>query len=441
MQHLIGMKRIVFLLALAGMVACSQKGDGTQDTPETEVTDPITIESPSAGKVATRVVLSPEQQAFMKAGQAFGFRCMEKLYTSQDLIFSPLSLQYALAMAANGASGETADEIVATLGYGTSIQDLNAYCNLLLRQLPSADPSVSLKLTDAMIVLEQFPVQAAFKNTLESLYYAPVDYINPSGKAEVVARINDWAKRNTNGFIDPFLSPDDISDDFVAAILNALYFKAKWSGNYPMFEEDFTQSEAFYLDDGSVSKAQLMRTARYFGYAERNGYRVVELPYGDAGAYVMYVLLPDTKGAGGLAKLVAQLAREEWSSVIANLDRNTEVILKLPKFEAENKLGLKQTLAALGIQRAFSPAAQFDAMFDVPDATFCISNVLQKARIAVAEWGTEAAAVTAVMVDATSAGPGDEPKQVEFFADHPFAYVIAEKSSGAILFQGTFTGK
>lgn len=434
------MKRIFILLALGGIVACSQKAqDPTADNPE--VTDPITIESPSAGKVATKVELTPEQKAYMKAGQAFGFRCMEKLYASEDLIFSPLSLQYALAMAANGASGETADEIVATLGYGTSIQDLNAYCNLLLRQLPSADPSVSLKLTDAMIVREQFPVQTAFKNTLASLYYAPVEYINPSSKEEVVARINEWAKRNTNGFIDPFLSPGDISDNFVAAILNALYFKAKWSGNYPMFEEELTQSEAFYLDDGSVSKAELMRTVRYFGYAQRKGYRVVSIPYGNAGAYAMYVLLPDEKGAGGLAKLVAQLAREEWSDVIANLDGSTEVTLKLPKFQAENKLPLRDMLAALGIQRAFTSAAQFDAMFDVPEASFCISNVLQKARIAVAEWGTEAAAVTAVMVDATSAGPGDEPKRVDFFADHPFVYVIAEKSSGAILFQGTFTGK
>ena len=95
------MKRIFILLALGGIVACSQKAqDPTADNPE--VTDPITIESPSAGKVATKVELTPEQKAYMKAGQAFGFRCMEKLYASEDLIFSPLSLQYALAMAAGG---------------------------------------------------------------------------------------------------------------------------------------------------------------------------------------------------------------------------------------------------------------------------------------------------------------------------------------------------
>ena len=36
--------------------------------------------------------------------------------------------------------------------------------------------------------------------------------------------------------------------------------------------------------------------------------------------------------------------------------------------------------------------------------------------------------------------PGEYPK-VYFYADHPFAFVIGEATSGAILFEGIYTGK
>jgi serine protease inhibitor len=38
------------------------------------------------------------------------------------------------------------------------------------------------------------------------------------------------------------------------------------------------------------------------------------------------------------------------------------------------------------------------------------------------------------MDGATDAGPG--PKQVYFYADHPFVFIIGEETSGTILFEG-----
>ena len=66
---------------------------------------------------------------------------------------------------------------------------------------------------------------------------------------------------------------------------------------------------------------------------------------------------------------------------------------------------------------------------------YWISKVIQKSRIAVSEWGTEAGSVTVVEMDgAMDAGPS--PKQVYFYADHPFVFVIGEETSGTILFEG-----
>ena len=65
--------------------------------------------------------------------------------------------------------------------------------------------------------------------------------------------------------------------------------------------------------------------------------------------------------------------------------------------------------------------------------------MLQKARIKVNETGSEAAAVTVVMLEKSSAPIREET--VVFHADRPFVYAIREASTGVILFVGKFTGK
>lgn len=410
------------------------------------VLDPIDVNPPEPAATVTKVDLTAEQQGYVKSGNELAFNCLAELCKNgtQSMIFSPLSLQFALAMAVNGASGETAAEITKALGYGTDMQALNAYCKILLDQLPALDKDVTVKLTDAMIALEDFPVQDSFKKVMNDNYYAPVEYVNPANVQEIVNRINEWAARNTNNLIKPFLSKEDISEDFVAAILNALYFKAKWAdeGGDPRFMEDATMKyQEFYPDNGGKKQTvDLMRTSGALPYAKRKGYSVVAIPYSGYN-FFMYVLLPDEKGKDGAADLVKQLKSEKWEDITASLTTDYTVNLRFPKFESESKFYLVDTMQALGIRRAFiSELAEFDRMFVPRDNyTFYISNIIQKAKIKVAEWGTEAAAVTAVIMDKATAMPG-ELKKVDFFADHPFVYVIAEKTSGTILFEGVYAG-
>jgi serpin B len=168
---------------------------------------------------------------------------------------------------------------------------------------------------------------------------------------------------------------------------------------------------------------------------------IVELPYAN-GKFAMYIILPDVKGGNGLEQLFSTLTSEKWSEALSSMSTETLVYLRLPKFESENKYELTDMLKALGIRRAFVPfQAQFDKFLSHSSINdFYIGSVLQKARINVTEWGTEAAAVTAVMIRMASAG-GEQPKVIEFFADHPFVYTIIEKSSGVMLFAGVYDGK
>ena len=422
---------ICLAAGFAALLSCSK--------PE-KVKDPITIESPVPTEQITKVSLDEPQKGYVEAGNRMAFRFLGEMFENKNLVCSPLSLQYALAMTANGASGQTRQEIIDFLGYGSDgIDALNEYSKTLLEQLPAVDLDVTLKVTDALLVNDRFPLLPSFKTTVENHYYAAVDNMDFSDPSLIAARINEWASRSTDGFIDKVLEPSEISPDAVAYIMNALYFKAKWAGSEydPMFESKYTKAEDFHLSDGKTIKVDMMRNTRWHQYAEMDGYKVLVLPYANY-MFNMYILLPDENDINGL---VDKLKTTAWSDILNSIKRDAEVFVRLPKFEIENKYNLNEALQTLGVERPFqSSLAEFDMMFQPKDGySYWIEKVIQKARIKVSEKGTEAGAVTVVEMGGAMEAPGEEHKKVYFHADHPFVFIIGEKTSGTILFEGVCT--
>ena len=418
-----------------------------------KVKDPIQVSSPQPTTQITKVSLTAEEAACVEAGNELTFRMFPMMPEIQQawksFIFSPLSIQYALGMTANGASGETLDQIVSALGFGTDIDNLNALCNKLLNELPAVDLSVKLKLADAILVNDKYPLLPAFKEKVESTYYAAVENMSFADPEAVAARINDWASRNTNGLITKMLDAGDISPLALSFLMNALYFKAPWvrDGSDPRFMKESTREKEFYPGGCNVLTVPMMHTSGYYNYADFGDFGVLELPYAN-GKFAMYILLPEGVIAGDQPDTVPNVYQFEnlmkdfptldWKGIISKM-KQRNVILSLPKFETSSGYRLNDALEQLGIKRAFTSAAQFDRMFADPTVEACIDMVIQKARISVTEWGTEAAAVTVVGMKNTSMGPDMDPP-VQFICDHPFAYLIAEKTSGTILFAGAYMG-
>ena len=84
----------------------------------------------------------------------------------------------------------------------------------------------------------------------------------------------------------------------------------------------------------------------------------------------------------------------------------------------------------MGMGIAFTDMADFSNM---TPASVLISEVIHKSFVEVNEEGTEAAAVTVVVIEYTSAG--DETK-IELRFNKPFVFAIYEKNTDAILFLG-----
>ncbi len=169
-----------------------------------------------------------------------------------------------------------------------------------------------------------------------------------------------------------------------------------------------------------------------FQYAEVDEAQIIELPYADDGEISMIVILPEEVGLDRLEATLNAATLNEWLDALG--DREVEVFL--PRFKTMSRLELGPTLEKLGMPSAFdTKSADFSGMSSEPG--LFISQVVQKAYIAVDEEGTEAAAVTAMAAEAAAAlGQEDPPKPAVFRADRPFVYLIRDKRTGAILFLG-----
>lgn len=425
----------IFALCSILMISCqnikSEKIDDTESS--------FDVFSPTPTEEISRVSLSEKQTEYVNTSNDMAFKLINKLYNDDNLVCSPLSLQYAMAMTANGASGETLEEITSFLGFeANEMNELNRFYKILLEQLPAVDLDITLKAVDALLVNDKFPLLPSYKNLVEDNYYAAVENMDFSNPSDVVTRLNEWAGLNTNGVINNIINPEELSDYAAAYILNALYFKAEWEGSVdnPMFIESNTESADFHLSNGTAISAEMMKSVRYYQYAEMDGYKVLVLPYAQ-GKYNMYVLLPDENDINGLIEKIQQTT---WSEILANLKQDAEVHVQLPKFEIENKFNLAETLISLGVEKVFqSEDAELDNIFDIKlahDPKVWIEKIIQKTKISVDERGTEAASVSIEEIGATSPGPGEDPKIIYFHADHPFMFVIGEKTSGTVLFEG-----
>ena len=427
-------KYFFFPILVVLLTACHEKQPVV-----VELDDAFAIEQPAPEETVTRISLNETQKGYVREGNKMSFNLLQQLasQTAGSFVCSPLSLQLALAMTVNGAEGETEEEMLDVLGYGhEGMAALNAYARILIEQLPALDPDVTVKMADAILTTDKYPLNATFRSTLKEFYYAPAASMSFDDPAQVLAQVNEWARRNTNGLIDPML--EDMSPNAVAYLLNALYFKARWQGGdrNPMFNSDFTRDEAFFKADGSTVNVPFMSTSRYFPYADAGDFEIVALPYA-SGKFFFYLLLPKEKN--GLASLVKSLSGKSWNTLISSLKEDVEVRLRFPKFDASGDFELNKALQAMGMRKAFDEVyAEFGSMFDAPGHGFYITRVLQKAKMTVAEWGTEAAAVTVVEVGEKSAMPG---KVLNIVADHPFVFVLGEQESGTILFEGVYTGE
>ncbi len=371
--------------------------------------------------------LSSGEEAVIGASNAFGFNLLRELDRTRadsNIFMSPLSASMALGMTMNGASGQTFDEMRSTLGFGAQPSaEINASYRSLIDMLRALDPTVDVRIANAIWYRTGFPFDATFLDESKQFFdakVAPLDF----AAAGAVPTINDWVKASTNGKIDNIVD-GPIPADVVMYLINAIYFHGAWTTR---FDKSLTKPDQFTTVDGSAAPVAMMHRTDTVRVAETADMQVVELPYG-GGAFAMTLLLP--KPGGSLAAMVSSLSSDVWRSTVAAATPQ-KVDLYMPKFSLRWDALLNDPLQSLGMRLAFQgDVADFTRMSRAAGNQLYISKVKQQAFVDVHEEGTEAAAATSVEISVTcTCGPP------VIRIDRPFVFAIRERLSGTILFLG-----
>ncbi|MGA3006322.1 MAG: serpin family protein [Opitutaceae bacterium] len=375
-----------------------------------------------------------------------------------NLLFSPYSIQNALAMTYAGAAGDTRAEMQRVLHYPADENALDSGFAELARELAqiqqdsaqavAADkntggrhPStpVELHVANRLFAQTGYDLRETFLALVKDNYDAPVEQLDFAHATEQArSAINGWVDEQTKGKITNLIPPGGVSPKTRLALANAIYLHAGWG---KPFDEGWTKPAEFFVHGTESDTVPTMTQLHSYGYLHRDGFTAVSLPYAGDGIQFL-VLLPDTHD--GLAALESKITPALLAEC-ANLPA-TDIDLFLPKFKlTPPSLALNSELAKLGLKTAFDDpkhSANFDRMAPrKPDDYLYIGAVFHKAFLSLDEDGTEAAAATVVemMTAAMARYEPDKPKPIEVHVDHPFIFAIQHVSSGACLFLGRVT--
>jgi serpin B len=404
---------------------------------------------------------------------------------NKNVVFSPTSIQIALAMARAGAKGETATEMDRVL-HSEGWDDLAAGLNALDLALASRDAKwaqfegapvneLTLRMANASFVQRGWAIEQSYLEAIASAFGSGLRLVDFVGDVDAARdTINGWVSDRTAARIPKLLSPAELTSDTRFTLVNAIYLKAQWA---TPFLEDLTQPAAFTRLDGSAVNVPMMKRQglQELPYARGDGWQATELRY--LGPYLcdglpcrpdspgpnfpspplaMLLVLPDD-----LSRFEAGLTAEKLDTITAAVTEERETLLEnidcpsgfvdaqpggcyrysldlfMPRFSVGTRAEMNETLKALGMPLAFDPGGADFSGINPQERPF-ISFVIHQANIDVDEKGTEAAAATAVGGDV--AGPGVRPaKDITMRLDKPYLFFVRDVETGAILFMGRVT--
>ncbi|MBO4590760.1 MAG: hypothetical protein J5698_07300 [Bacteroidaceae bacterium] len=411
-------KSILFLSLLAAVLLCScESAIKPDEEPYIRngggIVDRIFNSQPLSLKITSA------EQAYSDKGSDFAndlfVEVCKQAKQDENVCLSPLSLEIALGMLANGVEPEAQKELLSVIaGKGVTIDDMNAWYHKLRYAFEETN---NVKLANALWAQESYPIKEEFIHTNQTYYDAEVGYLDFFRKTkEAKDSICRWADLHTNGCIKELNLP--LTNQTRMVLANATWLGALWANP---FVERVTEKATFTSSSGKERTVDLMQALpEYYRYGSTSEYRMIDIPFANY-SFSMLVALPRK---GYTADDI--LSKVDWELSL----KNAYFRLYLPKFDFKTTYKLKDFMPKLGIKKIFNPGALSGIN---PELEIAFIN--QDVSVSVHEAGTEMAAVTTIGLDGVT-GVNTSPTPTDFRVDHSFVFCVRDNVSHNILFIG-----
>lgn len=371
------------------------------------------------------------------------------LQAGTNVLTSPITASLALTMAYAGANGATKSEMATALhldpaagdaafsGQNALSQALNgraaaAFARAKQRANPNAPPAdadYQLEVMNSVWGEQTYTWEQPFLDTLAANYGTGVyqqDFLHNFEKARLT--INDWVDSHTGDKIKDLLPAGSLDATTRMVLVNAIHLKLPW---YKAFETQRTELGDFVRGDSTTISATFMNQTSTFGYVDDGQAQVVSLPLSNRELSIV-IALPHSDVT--LAQYEAKLSASSAPFVVPSASQLVSLSLPKTTFTSDT-FSLKEALKQMGMNLAFGKA-DFSGLCAHPPELLYVSDVVQKATIAMAEPGVEAAAATAVTISAAGSSAGPEPTSVSMNVNRPYLVALIDNPTGAVLMLG-----
>ena len=378
---------------------------------------PITYKHYLAKKQAEQNQLNQEAQL----NNNLYVKLLSQKHPSENFVFSPLSIRYALAMLKDGSAGTTKTQLESAIGTAS----LPNYNNL---------DSV-LSVANSIFIRNNYQdkIKESYKNTLANKYNAEIKY----DSFENASNINSWIENKTFGMIKNMV-PDSTAQNPNTKMLlvNALAINMSWKNNF----SNNTKPQNFNYSDGTTSKVSTMTEqtssddVSYYKNDSITSFSKDLQEYNNTKLQFI-AIMPNSD----LENYTKKITVNDINTIVSNSTPASKasngVEISIPKFSMDcDYKGLNEDLLALGIINAFSQSADFS---EISDSDITLNDVIHTSKIVFEESGIKAAASTVIGLKSTAPSPTNNNNAEQIKIDKPFLFLIRDKDSGEIWFTGT----
>ncbi len=327
-----------------------------------------------------------------------------------NAVYSPLSLYYALSLAAAGAEGETRSQILSLLR-ADDADELAERAGKQFAVFWRDEDSYKFQMANSVWFDQALSVKDTYLQTAADSFYADI-FRGKMNTANMKDAMETWGQDHTGGRIRPSIN----TENSLMRMMNTVYYYAEW---IDQFAEEETKEDDFHLSDGSLVKCDFMNRISSGMFFKRNGYLSASLS--TKNGQVQFILPDEGVDVRELFDSPDRLRQVLETDDVSGL--YGEITWKVPKFSYGSKYDLKEMLASLGMEKAFGDSAEFTAM---TDEMVWIDSATQMVHVGVNENGIEAAAYT----DLGYAGAGMPQDHAEMILDRPFLFVVRDSYCG-----------
>lgn len=342
----------------------------------------------------------------------------------ENLVFSPYAVVESMALPFLGSEGATRAQMARILGFRAQPPAVyQAFRGLNERM------SDSPYFLTSSLWIQKGSVRPEFQSATEKKGHASLRFVDFATRPEAArTEMNNWMRERSQGKIIDIVPPAELSKVTSMVVLSGAYMKGRFK---QAFNFHSTMQTPFFSERHSTSTVPTMSSTGEYGYLHEKQFSVVEIPY-DArrssfSRLSLLVVLPHE--TYGLKSIENDLTIEEVQRWLKDIHKQL-VVVSLPRFRVTGFFSLVNTFSKLALGDPFRDSANFTDIRE--GGSLKISKVFHRAVYAVDEAGSESGLASGLENDSRR----DSQVAITFAANHPFLFMVVDRSSGAILLMG-----